>query len=915
MKKTILLTVLLAVLTSVTFSQVAINETGADPDPSAILDLSSTDKGFLVPRVSSAERNAIATTQSGLLVYDIDTESFWYYNNMLANWVEMSGGGADSDWIVVGDNMYSSVSGNVGIGTSSPDVPFEVVGSYWENIVKIHDDNYYGNALIFSNGANWASISGSTTNRDDIVIEHETGEIGIGTSSPAAKLDVNGSIRMTDGNQGSGKVLVSDAMGIASWEIPTIYASDINGLSDGIAFSSTVYLGDEAGTFTTGNNNTGIGHQSGRAITSGFANTSIGKSANENNETGIRNTAIGAFAGRGSFGGPSVSDCIFIGVSAGSQNTSNNKLFIDVTDTPTPLIGGDFSTDQVDINGTIKISGGNPGVGKVLTSDEEGLAAWETVSPGVESINDLSDAKTNASNIFLGMDAGINDNGNNFNTALGIESLKENTEGTCNTATGYKALAGNINGNKNTAFGVNSLSANTMGANNVAVGYRASYYNTTGYSNTSLGTKALFRSTYQHNIVAIGDSALMSNGFGGTLSTHGSENTAVGSKALYANTLGNQNTAIGIGSLIENTEGKDNTAVGAYALQHNVDADNNTAMGAFALTMNTSGMDNTAFGFKSAYHITDGASNSAFGTLALYSDSTGINNSAFGRSSLFLNKTGGENTAHGYRALYKNVEGHNNTAIGSYAGYKALGSGNVFVGRNAGYNEEGSDKLYIDNSNTASPLIYGDFSSNIVAVNGKLGIGTQSPSEKLEVIGKAVISDDLEVGDDIVATDDITADEFKYGSTKTCILKIPAAAFSLFTNQDGDKMVHNDNGYWFMDSDDGNGTSTIKAPVSLPDGAIVTRFSIYYRCDGEWIEVKLWKKDEMSISADIMASYDVLYNYFNISKFDDTSISYATIDNNGRFYYITAKFLGHDQLDFGQLHGAEIEYTIDKVTH
>jgi len=897
MKKTVLLTILLAVLTSVTYSQVAINETGADPDPSAILDLSSTDKGFLVPRVSTTERNAIATTQSGLLVYDIDTESFWYYNNMMADWVEMSGGGADGDWIISGNHMYSAVSGNVGIGTISPQTPLDIYSNSWDNIMRIGADSFYNRALIFSSGAQWASISGSTSNRDDIVIEHESGEIGIGTTNPAAKLDVNGSIRMNDGNQGTGKVLVSDAMGIASWETPTIYASDINGLSDGIAFSSTVYLGDGAGISTTGNNNTGVGHQAGRAITTGFANTSIGKSANENNETGFRNTAIGAFAGRGTFGGTSVSDCIFIGVSAGSLNTSDNKLFIDVTSTSTPLIGGDFSTDQVDINGKIKITGGLPGVGKVLTSDDSGLASWQDVPEGVKWLNDLDDAKSNFYNVFVGYNSGENNDGGNNNTSLGAASLFSNTSG-----------------NDNAALGKASLYWNTNGTGNVAVGRSALYKNETGYSNVALGIHSLYNNTDKSNLVAIGDSSLFFNGIGATLPTQSGENTAVGSKALLNNTLGNQNTAIGIESLKANTKGKDNTAIGAYALDSNIDGDNNTAGGAFALTFNSAGTDNTSFGFKSSYNISDGTSNSAFGTLALYSDSTGINNSAFGRSSLFLTKTGNENTAHGYRALYKNVEGHNNTAIGSYAGYKALGSGNIFIGRNAGYDETGDGKLYIDNSNSSSPLIYGDFSSNIVAVNGKLGVGTQSPSEKLEVIGKAIISNDLEVGDDIVATDDITADEFKYGSTKTCILKIPAAAFSLFTNQDADRMLFNNNGYWHIDNDDGNGAYNLKAGVNLPDGAIVTRLSFYYRCDGEWITVKLQKKDELSISSDVMASYQVLYNYFAISRFDDTSISYPTIDNNGRFYYITAEFNGHDQLDFGQLHGAEIEYTINKIT-
>jgi len=58
----------------------------------------------------------------------------------------------------------------------------------------------------------------------------------------------------------------------------------------------------------------------------------------------------------------------------------------------------------------------------------------------------------------------------------------------------------------------------------------------------------------------------------------------------------------------------------------------------------------------------------------------------------------------------------------------------VFIGYQAGYSETGSDKLYVDNSNTTTPLIYGDFSADEIIVNGSLGVGT-SPSYKLDVSG------------------------------------------------------------------------------------------------------------------------------------------------------------------------------------
>jgi hypothetical protein len=57
----------------------------------------------------------------------------------------------------------------------------------------------------------------------------------------------------------------------------------------------------------------------------------------------------------------------------------------------------------------------------------------------------------------------------------------------------------------------------------------------------------------------------------------------------------------------------------------------------------------------------------------------------------------------------------------------------VFLGYRAGFNETGSNELYIDNSDTASPLVWGDFGNDILAVNGKIGVNTPSPAFPMEM--------------------------------------------------------------------------------------------------------------------------------------------------------------------------------------
>lgn len=61
----------------------------ANPDPSAVLDLTAKDKGMLTPRMSTADRIAIANPARGLLVYDTDFDQFWFFDGVV--WVQAIG--------------------------------------------------------------------------------------------------------------------------------------------------------------------------------------------------------------------------------------------------------------------------------------------------------------------------------------------------------------------------------------------------------------------------------------------------------------------------------------------------------------------------------------------------------------------------------------------------------------------------------------------------------------------------------------------------------------------------------------------------------------------------------------------------------------------------------------------------------
>lgn len=227
-----------------------------------------------------------------------------------------------------------------------------------------------------------------------------------------------------------------------------------------------------------------------------------------------------------------------------------------------------------------------------------------------------------------------------------------------------------------------------------SIGWHAGYHNITGTHNIFLGYRAGYNNTTGDSNIVIGHNALLFN-------TTAYNNTAIGTNALYYHISGNNNTAIGRGALFSDTTGHSNTAVGKYALYSNASANSNTAVGMHALKANTTGSSNTAMG-----------------ALALVSNTAGYNNTAMGKNASYSNKTGNYNTIMGVGALNSDIIGSNNIAVGYRAGYSTEnGSGNIFLGFQAGYNETGSNKLYIDNSDTTAPLIYGEFDNNLLRFN------------------------------------------------------------------------------------------------------------------------------------------------------------------------------------------------------
>jgi trimeric autotransporter adhesin len=260
---------------------------------------------------------------------------------------------------------------------------------------------------------------------------------------------------------------------------------------------------------------------------------------------------------------------------------------------------------------------------------------------------------------------------------------------------GHEAGSKITTGLYNSFLGYQSGKQNTQGNSNIFIGYQSGYSNTLGEDNTFVGYQAGFNN--------------IGNNIGG-VPQHGKYNCYFGYQAGYSSLNGDFNTMIGYNSGKANTASL-NTFIGYEAGVSNTEGAYNTFMGVSAGAFNLTGLHNIFMGHQAGYSNKGGNDNIIIGTTAGAAIQSGNNNIIIGSGAVS-------------GAVYnENGTGSSNVIIGYNAGgYSKNGSFNIFIGNQAGYSETGSDKLYIDNSSTSSPLIYGDFASGSkkISVNGNL---------------------------------------------------------------------------------------------------------------------------------------------------------------------------------------------------
>ena len=273
-------------------------------------------------------------------------------------------------------------------------------------------------------------------------------------------------------------------------------------------------------------------------------------------------------------------------------------------------------------------------------------------------------------------------------------------------------------------IGHNSGSKITSGLYNSFIGYLSGSLTTTGSSNVFIGNKSGQLNTTGYNNIFIGDNVGISN-------ISGFRNIYIGNESGMNNTKGSDNVYIGLQAGYSNTLGKQNICIGNFSGYSN-NSSQNMFIGEYAGEKNTQGTRNSFVGFFAGQNNLTGNQNSYFGQMAGM-DNTQSYNTFIGYWSGGYNINGANNVFLGYRSGVGST-GSNNVYLGYQAGENNTGSGNILLGYQAGNNSGNkSNVLYIDNSNTANPLIGGDFTGD------RVGINLMPSSCTLEVGGTAYI--------------------------------------------------------------------------------------------------------------------------------------------------------------------------------
>ena len=167
-------------------SQVGVGTT--NPDPSAVLDITSTSQGVLTPRMATAQRTAISNPADGLLVFDTDEDSFYYYNSTVASWVKLISENAVGDytgWADYTDGTYTTASPYSLTASTKVTLP--------NNATTVRDSQIPIDIIEFYDSST-STITGRNGDGINIVIEFKARPTTANTTRLTVAIDIGGAV-------------------------------------------------------------------------------------------------------------------------------------------------------------------------------------------------------------------------------------------------------------------------------------------------------------------------------------------------------------------------------------------------------------------------------------------------------------------------------------------------------------------------------------------------------------------------------------------------------------------------------------------------------------------------------------------------------------------------------------------------
>lgn len=358
------------------------------PAASALLDITATNKGVLVPRVTNAQMLGIASPANGLLVYNTDSAAFAYRN--ATAWVFVKGNTtASNDWSTKGNGGTNIATNFIGT-TDNIDVVFKRNNLRAAYIGSVNTS--FGNQAL--NPASTGTVNTAIGYRALFV------------NTTGSRNTANGYTSLPENTTGSDNT----AMGVGS--LNTNSTGSGNTAIGNIALQSN----------STANNNTAVGNAALNLNDVGYSNVAIGAAALQNNTNRSNLVAIGDSALYNNGTGATTSRDATANTATGSK-----ALFSNNTGSSNTATG--FESLKNNTTGNF-----NTAVG--ANALRANISGTENTAVGDDAMRSLTTGYSNTA--FGGGSLRVNTEGFE-NTAIGYGVFAENTQGSKNTAIGHFA--------------------------------------------------------------------------------------------------------------------------------------------------------------------------------------------------------------------------------------------------------------------------------------------------------------------------------------------------------------------------------------------------------------------------------------------------------------------------------------------